>query len=299
MHGPRCVVDRLTPRAWWCCLTGSTCLHGQGFLVALRASMLRHVVLVGLNRPLRIGNVLPQRLFSKNPRAWSLPSGQRATALAAISRVRFRPRLASSHRIRIRPPVAAPHACVRPLLSGSTRDGTSSLRPFCRSASRATFLVTAGRVRVGLRPSSLAAAPRLGARSFVTAPSGSRPLSRSGASASRLPSRSVSTFAPCLALRPGYQRLALSGCCSLSFASGLDASGSLGQGWCSTRDQQRPSFVRVNARGFEFLGVLVLYHFGEVQRCRNFQGTQVSENDDGKFEGADGATRSSLPTRGM
>ena len=56
-------------------------------------------------------------------------------------------------------------------------------------------------------------------------------------------------FAPCLALRPGCQRLGLGSGGSLSLASGFDAGGSLGQGWCSTRDQQfpPPSFMRVDA----------------------------------------------------
>src|SRR5712691_7530576 len=66
----------LTPRRGVACLTDSTFLHGQGFLVVLRASMLRRVVLLGLNGPFRIGNVLPQRPPSGISRALSFPSGQ-------------------------------------------------------------------------------------------------------------------------------------------------------------------------------------------------------------------------------
>ena len=65
-------------------------------------------------------------------------------------------------------------------------------------------------------------------------------------------------FAPCLALasRVPTPRLGSSG--FLSLASGFDAGGSLGQGWCSARDWQcSPSFVRVNARGFDFPRVYI------------------------------------------
>jgi hypothetical protein len=54
-------------------------------------------------------------------------------------------------------------------------------------------------------------------------------------------------------LRPGHQRLGLSGDSFFSLASEFDASGSLGQGWCSIHDQQRTlSSLRVNARGVVF-----------------------------------------------
>jgi hypothetical protein len=74
-----------------------------------------------------------------------------------------------------------------------------------------------------------------------------------------------------LALCPGCQRLGLSGGCSLSLARGFDAGGILGQGWCSARDQQRsPSFVHVNAWGFDFPGVRVLGHASTSKRVDVF-----------------------------
>jgi len=76
-----------------------------------------------------------------------------------------------------------------------------------------------------------------------------------------------------LTLHPGCQRLGLSSGGSLSLASGFDAGGSLGQGWCSAHDQQRsPSFVRVNARGFDFSGVRVLGHASTSERVNDFKG---------------------------
>jgi len=68
-------------------------------------------------------------------------------------------------------------------------------------------------------------------------------------------------FAPSLALCPGCQRLGLSGGGSFSLASGSDAGGPPGQGWCSAHDRQRsPSFVRINARGFKFPRIRVRDH---------------------------------------
>ena len=63
------------------------------------------------------------------------------------------------------------------------------------------------------------------------------------------------------ALRIGHQRLGLSGGGFFSLASGFDAGGPLGQGWCSAHDQQHsPSFVRVNAREFDFPRVHIHDH---------------------------------------
>jgi len=63
------------------------------------------------------------------------------------------------------------------------------------------------------------------------------------------------------ALCPGHQHLMLSGSGFFSLASRFDASSSLGQGWCSTHDWQRPpSFVRINAQGFNFSHVRVCDH---------------------------------------
>jgi len=76
-----------------------------------------------------------------------------------------------------------------------------------------------------------------------------RSRSRSGVSTARsaFPCGGVSP------LRHGRQRLQFGGGGSFSPACRPDASSSFGQGRCSAHDQQcSPSFVRVNARGFDF-----------------------------------------------
>jgi len=58
-------------------------------------------------------------------------------------------------------------------------------------------------------------------------------------------SRQPLKFAPCLVLCPGHQRLELSSDDFLSLASGFDAGGTRGQGWCCAHNRQRsPLFVR-------------------------------------------------------
>jgi len=67
-------------------------------------------------------------------------------------------------------------------------------------------------------------------------------------SSSRLPSHGgISTLLPATPCAQGTQRVGLGSHGSLSLASELDASGSLGQGWCSAYDWQRCSVSTFSA----------------------------------------------------
>ena len=85
-----------------------------------------------------------------------------------------------------------------------------------------------------------------------------------------------------LALRPGCQCLGPCSSGSFSLASRFDARGILGQGWCSTHDQQHsPWFVRVDIRGLNVLNIppTHILRVGYARRSEKgwyFHGTQVS-----------------------
>ena len=82
-----------------------------------------------------------------------------------------------------------------------------------------------------------------------------------------------------LALRPGCQCLGPCSSGSFSLASRFDARGILGQGWCSTHDQQHsPWFVRVDTQGLNIPPTHVL-RVGYARRSEKgwyFCETQVS-----------------------
>ena len=84
-----------------------------------------------------------------------------------------------------------------------------------------------------------------------------------------------------LALRPGCQCLGPCSGGSFSLTSRFDARGILGQGWCSTHDQQHSSwFVCVDIRGLNVLNIppTHILRVGYARRSEKgwyFHGTQV------------------------
>ncbi len=130
---------------------------------------------------------------------------------------------------------------------GLPRGGTSTLHPLCFHGG----ISSAPSFPCSAPPGSQAGScsPSFRLRCGVT--QRSRSPSGGSISSSRSPSYGgISTSLPAMPCTQGTQRVGLGSHGSLSLASESDASGSLGQCWCSAHNRQRSlSFVRVNAQG--------------------------------------------------